>query len=90
MLSTPLSSKRLNAVVRHHWEVENRLHWRLDIVMNEDHDRTRPGHGPQNLAVLRHMALNTVQQEPSKDSPRGKLQRAAWNNAYLTKVLALL
>jgi len=36
------------------------------------------------------MALNAVQQEPSKDSLRGKLQRAAWNNAYLTRILALL
>jgi len=36
------------------------------------------------------MALNAVQQEPSKDSLRGKLQRAAWNDAYLTKILALL
>jgi len=90
LLSMPLSPERLNEVVRHHWEVENRLHWRLDVVMNEDQDRTRLGHGPQNLAVLRHMALNAMQQEPSKDSLRGKLQRAAWNDAYLTKILALL
>ena len=90
LLSTPLSPDRLNAVVRHHGEVENRLHWRLDVVMNEDQDRTRLGHGPQNLAILRHMALNAMQQEPSKDSLRGKIQRAAWNDAYLTKVLALL
>jgi len=90
LLSAPLTPERLNAVVRHHWEVENRLHWRLDVVMNEDQDRTRLGHGPQNLAVLRHMALNAMQQEPSKDSLRGKLQRAAWNDTYLAKVLALI
>jgi len=90
LLSTPLSPDRLNAVVRHHWEVENRLHWRLDAVMTEDQDRTRLGHGPQSLAVLRHMALNAMQQGPSKDAPRGKLQRAAWNDAYLAKILALL
>ena len=58
--------------------------------MNEDQDRTRLGHGPQNLSVPRHMALNTMQQDPSKDSLRGKLQRAAWNDAYLAKVLALI
>ena len=90
LLSAPLSPERLNAVVRHHWEVETCLHWRPDVVMNEDQDRTRLGHGPQNLAVLRHMALNAMQQEPSKDSPRDKLQRAAWNDASLTKVLALI
>jgi predicted transposase YbfD/YdcC len=32
-------------VVRQHWGVENSLHWRLDVVMNEDQDRTRMGHG---------------------------------------------
>jgi len=58
--------------------------------MNEDQDRTRLSHGPHNLALLRHMALNAIQQGPSKDSLRGKLQQAAWNAAYLTKVLAAL
>ncbi len=38
-LSTALSAERFNEVVRQHWGVENRLHWRLDVVMNEDHDR---------------------------------------------------
>ncbi len=83
-----MSPQRPNEVVRHHWEVENRLHWRLDVVMNEDQDRTRLGHAPHSLAVLRHMALNAMQQEPSKDSLRGKLQRAAWNEAYLTRCQA--
>jgi hypothetical protein len=56
----------LNEVVRSHWGVENRLHWRLDVVMNEDQDRTRMGNGPHNLAVLRHMALNVMQKDTSK------------------------
>ena len=77
LLSAPVTPDRLNVIVRHHWEIENHLHWRFDVVMNEDQDRTRLGHGPQSLAALRHMALNTMQQEPSKDSLRGKLQRAA-------------
>ena len=59
-----LSPERLNEVVRQHWGVENRLHWRLDVIMNEDQDRTRLGNGP--LAVLRHMAMNAMQKEGSK------------------------
>ena len=39
LLSAPLSAERLNAVVRSHWAVENRLHWRLDVIMNEDQQR---------------------------------------------------
>ena len=46
LLSTPLTPERFNDVVRSHWGVENRLHWRLDVVMNEDQDRSRLGNGP--------------------------------------------
>jgi len=89
LLSSPMSGERLNEVVRSHWGVENRLHWRLDVVMNEDLDRTRLGHGPQNLAVLRHMAINVMQKDPTKRSLRGKFKRAGWDDAYLTSLLAL-
>jgi predicted transposase YbfD/YdcC len=89
LLSTALSAERFNEVVRQHWGVENRLHWRLDVVMNEDQDRTRLGNGPQNLAVLRHMALNAMQKEGSKGSLRGKFKRAGWDDAYLIRLLAL-
>jgi predicted transposase YbfD/YdcC len=84
LLSAPLSAERLNEVVRSHWGVENRLHWRLDVVMNEDQDRTRLGNGPHNLAVLRHMALNVMQKDTTKGSLRGKLKRAGWDDAYLS------
>jgi len=88
LLSTPLSPERLNEVVRSHWGVENQLHWRLDVVMNEDQDRTRLGNGPENLAVLRHMAINAMQKEGSKGSLRGKFKRAGWNEAYLVRLVA--
>jgi hypothetical protein len=84
LLSTALSPERFNEVVRQHWGVENRLHWRLDVVMTEDQDRTRLGNGPHNLAVLRHM-----QKEGPKGSLRGKFKRAAWNEGFLTKLLSL-
>ena len=89
LLSTPLSPERFNAAVRSHWGVENSLHWRLDVVMNEDQARTRLGNGPHNMAVLRHMALNVLQKDPTKGSLRGKFKRAGWNDAYLTSLLAL-
>jgi predicted transposase YbfD/YdcC len=88
LLSTPLSAERFNEVVRSHWGVENRLHWRLDVVMNEDQDRSRLGNGPENLAVLRHLAMNVMQKDPAKGSLRGKFKRAGWDDAYLTALLA--
>lgn len=89
LLSKPLTPERLNEVVRQHWSIENSLHWRLDVVMNEDQDRTRMGHGPENLAVLRHMAINAMQKEGSKGSLRGKFKRAGWDHDYLFRLLEL-
>jgi predicted transposase YbfD/YdcC len=89
LLSRVLSPGRLNEVVRQHWGVENSLHWRLDVVMNEDQDRTRMGHGPHNLAVLRHMVLNAMQKEGSKGSLRGKFKRAGWDDGFLYRLLEL-
>jgi predicted transposase YbfD/YdcC len=89
ILSTALSVERFNDVVRQHWGVENRLHWRLDVVMNKDQARTRSDNGPHNMAVLRHMAINVMQKNGDKDALRGKFQKAAWDNAYLARLLAL-
>jgi predicted transposase YbfD/YdcC len=89
LLSRVLSPERLNQVVRQHWGIENSLHWRLDVVMNEDQDRTRMGHGPHNLAVLRHMVINAMQKEGSKGSLRGKFKRAGWDDGYLYRLLEL-
>jgi predicted transposase YbfD/YdcC len=89
LLSEPLTPERFQHVVRSHWGVENRLHWRLDVVLHEDQNRTRMGNGPQNLAVLRHMALNVVRRETSKGSLRGKLKCAGRQDGYLAKLLAL-
>ena len=89
LLSTALSPERFNQVVRSHWGVENRLHWRLDVVMNEDQDRSRMDNSPHNLAVLRHMALNVMQKDATKGSLRGKFKRAGWDDTYLTRLLAL-
>ncbi len=76
LLSAALSPERLNEVARLHWGIENRLHWRLDVIMNEDQDRIQRDNGPCNIAVLRYMALNVMQKEDSKGSLRGKLKRA--------------
>jgi predicted transposase YbfD/YdcC len=90
LLSMAMAPNRLAEVVRSHWAVENRLHWCLDVTMNEDRARNRMDNGPQNLAVLRHMALKLVRKESSKGSLPKKLRRAAWSDAFLARVLAQL
>lgn len=88
LLSTPLSTERFEQVVRAHWDIENGLHWVLDVVFNEDQNRSRKDNSPKNLAVLRHMAMNIVRKETSKGSMRVKLKRAGWNNDFLATLLA--
>ena len=88
LLSTPLAAARFAEVVRTHWHIENRLHWVLDVVMDEDQARARKDHAPENLARLRRFALNLLRANPDQGSTRGKLKRAAWDDAFLLKILA--
>jgi len=82
------NAKQLLQAVRTHWEIENKLHWVLDITFREDDSRVRKGNGPENFAVLRHIALNLLRQETShKLSIRAKRKLAGWDNDYLLKVL---
>ena len=81
-------AKQLLAAVRTHWHIENRLHWVLDVTFREDDSRVRKGNAAQNMAVLRHMALNLLKQEQStKRSLRGKRLKAGWDERYLARVL---
>jgi predicted transposase YbfD/YdcC len=88
LLSTALPADRFNAIVRQHWGIENGLHWVLDVTMNEDQATNRRDNGPQNLALLRRLALNLAELEPSKGSIKGKLKRAGWDNAFILQLLA--
>jgi predicted transposase YbfD/YdcC len=88
ILSTAMTAERFGQFVRAHWAVENSLHWTLDVVMNDDQARNRLDHGPNNLAVLRHMALNILNTQKSKISNRRKIKRAGWSNAFLANLLA--
>ena len=55
-----LAAATVNDLVRTHWGIENQVHWVLDVVFHEDASRIRNGHAPQNMAVVRHMALNLL------------------------------
>ncbi len=79
---------KIGRAVRQHWGIENQLHWTLDVTFSEDSSRVRRGHGPENLGLLRRLALNALNQEQSfKGSLASKRRRAGWNNDYLRQIL---
>lgn len=71
-----------------HWGIENSLHWVLEVTFGEDRSRVRKDHGPENLTVLRRIALNLLKQEASKGTLKRKRKKAGWDNDFLIKVLA--
>jgi predicted transposase YbfD/YdcC len=87
-----LGSARLDAAtfayaVRAHWGIENRLHWVLDVVFRDDLARLRTGHGPENMAVIRHMAVNLLRQAAPSVSLKNRRKRAGWNTAFLETLI---
>jgi predicted transposase YbfD/YdcC len=87
LLSTQLSAERMLAVARTHWTIENQLHWVLDVAFDEDRARSRKDNAPQNLALLRKLALNMIRQHPAKGSIKTKIKRAGWDDAFLLSLL---
>jgi predicted transposase YbfD/YdcC len=88
LLSKYISAKRLLAIARSHWGIENQLHWVLDVVMNEDRNRARRDHAPENLATLRRLALNILRAHPDDKSMRRKIKRAGWDDAFLMSIIS--
>jgi predicted transposase YbfD/YdcC len=82
------SAADLLAATRAHWGIENNVHWVLDVVFAEDDSRARMGHAQQNLASMRRIAINMLNQEKTrKDSLKGKRQLAGWDESYLERIV---
>lgn len=86
--SAALTSNRLAQAVRSHWGIENKLHWVLDVSMDEDDNQIFRGHAAANMATMRHLSLNMLRAETSKamSVPR-KQRRAHIDEGYLEKVV---
>jgi predicted transposase YbfD/YdcC len=87
LLSTVLTAQRMLEVARTHWTIENQLHWVLDVAFDEDAARSRKDNAPQNLALIRKLALNLLRQHRDKGSIKGKIKRAGWDDTFLISLL---
>ena len=88
LLSKYIPPKRLLHVTRSHWGIENQLHWVLDVHFAEDANRARKDNAPENLAILRRLALNILRANPDQMSIRRKIKRAGWDDAFLLAILS--
>ena len=78
--SIAADAKRFARAVRGHWEIENRLHWRLDVTFADDASRIRKGHAPAIMTSIRHLCMNLSEQDPSALPLSQKRRKAMWNH----------
>jgi predicted transposase YbfD/YdcC len=88
--SLPADAQKIAHAIRSHWEIENRLHWCLDVQFGDDHARAREGHAANNLAVVRHIALNLIRLDTSrKASIKTKRLLASGSDKFRSTLLGL-
>ena len=85
--SATLDAETFARAVRAHWGGENNPHWTLEVVFRDDLARPRTGHGPENMAVVRHRALNLLQQAKPTTSRKNRRKLAGWNLDFLAKLI---
>jgi predicted transposase YbfD/YdcC len=87
--SLAADSEKIAHAIRSHWEIENRLHWCLDVSFNEDASRIRTDHAPENMNIVKKIAMNLLRLNPLKRSLPKKRLKACLNNQYLAEVLGI-
>ena len=86
--SLPAEAARFAAAVRGHWEIENCVHWVLDVQMGEDRCAVRDQNAAQNMAALRVLCLNLLRRDQQvKCGIRSKQKVAGWDHNYLRSLL---
>ena len=83
-------ARLLNDIIRNHWSVENKLHWVLDVVFNEDSSRRRKGNGSVNFNIISKIALGLIERHEYKHkSKRQRRFLSAFDSEFRELVLNL-
>ncbi len=88
--SLPVDVERFARCVRGHWQIENTLHWTLDMTLSEDRTTTYLRRAATNFAALRRLIISILKQNEDKGSLKSKRRRAGWNLEFLEKLLFLV
>ena len=79
---------------RNHWHIENKLHWSLDVTFMEDQSRIRKDNAPENMAIVRHIAINAIHKFKEKNNSKKSIKRiqneCAWKNAQRDNIIKQL
>lgn len=86
-ISSLVDISSFSEAARKHWGIENSLHWCLDMIFREDYSRIRKDHSAENMAVVRHIALNILKNHPAKISLARKRRRCAYDDAFFAQVM---
>ena len=81
------TAEKFGKCVRTHWQVENNLHWVLDVNFNDDDDYKRAKNSATNFSMVKRIALNILKKDNSKGTMRTKRLRATLNERYLENLL---
>jgi predicted transposase YbfD/YdcC len=87
LCSRPMSAAEFAAVVRSHWQIENSLHWVLDVVFRDDHARVRKGYGARNMGLIKRIAVNLLKSATDKNSLKVRRKKASWSTGYLHSLM---
>ena len=87
--SHPAKTEKIPDYIRHHWGIESKLHWILDVHLKEDDDQKAERKSARSFALLKRIALNVVRTKDTtpKRGMKRKIKRAGWDTDYLLSLL---
>ncbi|MDR1977294.1 MAG: ISAs1 family transposase, partial [Synergistaceae bacterium] len=90
--SLEADAEKIASGIRFHWGIENSLHWVLDMNFREDQARNRKNHSAENMAIVRHMALNLLRKKQTANAKKISIRierlLAGWDNQFMLELLA--